>query len=100
MAPECSTPREAAETWFAVPTPGLHKLTAPQRRKLAQSTLWLTLSDGDAKAKRAVTIADKGTGLSPDQMPHTILSLNAENKIDKFYLSGAFGLTQPHCRTI
>jgi len=27
----------------------------------------------------------------PDQMPHTILSLNAENKVDKFYLSGAFG---------
>jgi len=89
--PECSAPREAAETWFGVPTPGLHKLTASQRRKLAQSTLWLTLSDGDGKAKRTVTIADKGTGLSPDQMPHTILSLNAENKIDKFYLSGAFG---------
>jgi len=89
--PECSAPREAAETWFGVPAPGLHKLTASQRRKLAQRTLWLTLSEGDGKAKRTVTIADKGTGLSPDQMPHTILSLNAENKIDKFYLSGAFG---------
>lgn len=89
--PECSTPREAAQTWFGVPTPGLHKLTASQRRKLAQSTLWMTLSPGDGKAKRTVAVADKGTGLSPDQMPHTILSLNAENKIDKFYLSGAFG---------
>ena len=89
--PECSTPREAAETWFGVPSPGLHKLTAPQRRKLAQNTVWLTLSPGDGKAKRTVTVADKGTGLTPDQMPHTILSLNAENKIDKFYLAGAFG---------
>jgi hypothetical protein len=89
--PECSTPREAAETWFGVPAPGLHKLTASQRRKLAQNTLWLTLSPGDGRAKRTVTVADKGTGLSPDQMPHTILSLNAENKIDKFYLAGAFG---------
>lgn len=89
--PECSTPREAAQTWFGVPAPGLHKLTASQRRKLAQNTLWLTLAEGDGKAKRTVTVADKGTGLLPDQMPHTILSLNAENKIDKFYLSGAFG---------
>lgn len=89
--PECSTPRDAAQTWFGVPAPGLHKLTASQRRKLAQSTLWMTLSPGDGKAKRTVSVADKGTGLSPDQMPHTILSLNAENKIDKFYLSGAFG---------
>lgn len=89
--PECSTPREAAQTWFGVPAPGLHKLTASQRRKLAQATLRMTLSPGDGKAKRTVTVADKGTGLSPEQMPHTILSLNAENKIDKFYLSGAFG---------
>ncbi len=89
--PECSSPREAAETWFGVPAAGLHKLTASQRRKLAQGTLWLTLSPGDGKAKRTVTIADKGTGLTSEQMPHTILSLNAENKIDKFYLAGAFG---------
>lgn len=89
--PECGTPRDAAQTWFGVPASGLHKFTAPQRRKLAQSTLWLTMSPGDGRAKRTVTVADKGTGLLPSQVPHTILSLNAENKIDKFYLSGAFG---------
>lgn len=89
--PECSTPREAAQTWFGVPAAGLHKLTPSQRRKLAQNSVWVILSPGDGRAKRTVAVADKGTGLSPDQMPHTILSLNAENKIDKFYLSGAFG---------
>lgn len=89
--PDCRTPREAAQAWFGVPASGLHKLTSGARRKLAQGAVTLTLSPGDGKAKRTVTVADKGLGLTAEQMPKTILSLNAENKIDKFYLSGAFG---------
>lgn len=89
--PDCRTPREAAEAWFGVPPAGLHKLSDVARRKLAQGAVTVSLTAGDGRAKRAVTIADKGIGLSVEQMPRTILSLNAENKIDKFYLSGAFG---------
>jgi len=89
--PDCRTPREAVQAWFGVPTSGLHKLSEGGRRKLAQGAVTVTLSHGDGKAKRTVSVADKGTGLTAEQMPRTILSLNAENKIDKFYLSGAFG---------
>lgn len=89
--PDCRSPREAAGAWFGVPKSGLHKLSNQERRKLAQGSVSLTLSPGDGKAKRTVIVADHGLGLSAEQMPRTILSLNAENKIDKFYLSGAFG---------
>jgi hypothetical protein len=89
--PDCRTPREAAQAWFGVPLSGLHKLTEGGRRKLAQNAVTVTLSPGDGRAKRTVSVSDKGTGLTAEQMPRTILSLNAENKIDKFYLSGAFG---------
>jgi len=89
--PDCRTPREAVQAWFGVPPLGLHKLSEGARRKLAQDAVTVSLWPGDGKAKRAVIVADKGLGLSAEQMPRTILSLNAENKIDKFYLSGAFG---------
>lgn len=89
--PDCRSPREAAGAWFGVPQSGLHKLTSIARRKLAQSSVTVTLTPGDGKAKRTITVSDHGLGLTAEQMPRTILSLNAEYKIDKFYLSGAFG---------
>ncbi len=89
--PDCRTPREAVQAWFGVPAAGLHKLSDVARRKLAQNSVTLALTPGDGRAKRTVMVADKGLGLTAEQMPRTILSLNAENKIDKFYLAGAFG---------
>ncbi len=74
-----------------MPRSGLHKLKSGDLRKLAQESVTLTLLPGDGRAKRTVDIADKGLGLTAAQMPNTILSLNAENKMDKFYLAGAFG---------
>lgn len=89
--PECRTPREAAAAWFNVPIQGLHQLTPSARRQLALQSVTVRLLEGDGKAKRTVQVADKGVGLAPDAIPRTILSLNAENKLDKFYLIGAFG---------
>jgi hypothetical protein len=89
--PECSSPKEAAQAWFGVPSAGMHKMSPGAQRKLAQASVTLRLLPGDGRAKRAVIIADKGTGLAPDQIPATILSLNADNKMSKFYLAGAFG---------
>ena len=65
--PRCSSPKDAAQAWFGVPKEGLHKMPDTERRKLAQDSVWLTLLPGDGKAKRAVDIADHGTGLSPDE---------------------------------
>ena len=46
---------------------------------------------GDTKSARTVEIRDFGTGLTPEEMPNTILSLNESNKITKHYLAGAYG---------
>ncbi len=89
--PTCSSPREAVQTWFGVPTQGLHKLADAAARKLAQESVTLVLHEGEGPDKRTVDVIDHGTGLTQAQMPMTILSLNAENKLDKFYLAGAFG---------
>ena len=43
------------------------------------------------KRQPTVEIRDKGIGLTPRLVPLTILSLGAENKINKPYLAGAYG---------
>lgn len=89
--PECATPREATESWFGVPPEGLHKLSEAKSRGLAQQNVVVRLLSGGGKARRTIEVADYGLGLTGDQMPTTILSLNADNKLKKFYLAGAFG---------
>ncbi|HVZ35482.1 MAG TPA: hypothetical protein VG963_23810, partial [Polyangiaceae bacterium] len=89
--PVCTSPREAVQTWFGVPSHGLHSMADAATRKLAQESVTVVLHPGDGPDKRAVDVIDYGTGLTQTQIPKTILSLNAENKLDKFYLSGAFG---------
>ncbi len=88
--PECRSPKEAASAWFNVPEGGLSELTPAQRRGLA-NRVSLTLLAGEAREARVVIVRDTGIGLTPAEMPGTILSLNASNKIQKHYLAGTYG---------
>ena len=88
--PECRTPKEAANAWLNVPENGLSGMTPVQRRALAQRVT-IRLLPGEARESRTVEIIDRGTGLTPEQMPNTILSLNESNKLDKYYLAGTYG---------
>lgn len=88
--PECASPREAAHAWLGIPTEGLHKLSQAQRRDLARRVK-ITVHEGDSPQRRTIDILDAGIGLSRQQMPKTILSLNESNKMQKFYLAGAYG---------
>ncbi|TAM58897.1 hypothetical protein EPN52_09675 [bacterium] len=88
--PDCRTPREAASAWLGVPTDGLSKATTGQRQELA-SLVTVTLQDGDGKNARILDVRDFGMGLTGEEMPTTILSLNASNKMTKHYLAGAYG---------
>ena len=83
-------PKEAAATWLGVPEGGLSAMTPAQRRALAQH-LTVTLEEGEGKESRVLDIRDKGIGISPENMPRTILSLNESNKLSKHYLVGAYG---------
>ncbi|GIW91511.1 MAG: hypothetical protein KatS3mg109_1943 [Pirellulaceae bacterium] len=88
--PDCRSPRDAAMAWMGVPKHGLSAMTPTERQKLADRVT-LTLLPGDGGAKRVVEIRDFGIGLTPEEMPNTILSLNESNKIQKHYLAGTYG---------
>lgn len=88
--PECRSPREAAISWLNVSSKGLHELSPARRRELASSVI-VTITEGDDKTHRTIQVVDSGTGLTPEEMPSTILSLGESNKVQKLYLAGAFG---------
>jgi hypothetical protein len=88
--PNCRSPKEAAAAWLNVPDGGLSDMTNMQRRNLAQRVT-VRILPGDGKNLRTVEVRDFGIGLTPDQMPCTILSLNESNKVKKHYLAGVYG---------
>ncbi|HEX7319493.1 MAG TPA: hypothetical protein VF399_03940 [bacterium] len=88
--PDCRTPKEAATAWLNVPEGGLCEMTPAQRRSIAHR-IAIRLKVGDGRSSRVVEVRDTGIGLAPDEMPKTILSLNESNKMQKYYLAGAYG---------
>jgi hypothetical protein len=88
--PSVMSPRDAAATWLNVPHRGLSALSPGQRRQLADK-VQITILPGDGKNARLVEVRDSGTGLTPDEMPTTILGLNEGNKMQKHHLVGTYG---------
>jgi hypothetical protein len=88
--PTCLSPKDAANCWLNVPAGGLSSMSPSQRRQLAQRVA-ICLLPGDGPESRVVEVRDLGIGLSPEDMPGTILSLNASNKVQKHYLAGVYG---------
>lgn len=88
--PVARSPRDAATTWLNVPPRGLSALSPTERRRLARR-VEIRILAGEGRNSRLVEVRDFGTGLSPDQMPSTILGLNEGNKMQKHYLVGTYG---------
>lgn len=88
--PDCRSPRQAATAWIGISERGLSEMTPAQRQAIARRVA-IRLSPGDGRQGRLVEVHDLGVGLTPREMPHTILSLNESNKIRKHYLAGTYG---------
>lgn len=88
--PDCRSPRQAAMAWLGIPDHGLYEMTPAERQRVARRVT-IRLSAGDGREARLVDIRDFGVGLTPEEMPQTILSLNESNKIRKHYLVGTYG---------
>lgn len=86
-----ASPREAVEMWFGVPGGRVANLGDPQKRQPLADKVVITLLEGKDKRRPSVMIRDLGVGLTPKNIPSTILSLSGTNKIDKPYLAGAYG---------
>jgi len=88
--PQPNSPREAAEKWFGIEGGSLSKLSKTERRKLAER-IKVTLLESTVEKAPTVVVQDEGIGQHPENFPSTLLSLNEENKINKFFLMGSYG---------
>lgn len=87
------SPGEAAEMWFGLGSRALaENLDDDQVRELAKKTVTVTGFVGEEDHKDSIFDArDYGIGLSAEDMPRTILSLNRGNKKSKRWLTGKHG---------
>lgn len=88
-----SSPQRAASEWFGRPVTGADSglysweySDGQYDRKVA-----VVLLRSESESAPTVDVLDHGIGLSAEQFPKTILSLQSGNKLDKKYLLGAFG---------
>lgn len=89
-----ASPAEAAERWFGLGENALSvDLDDDMARDLAQRTVTVTGFVGDAKDHKGSIFdaRDFGIGLTSQEMPNTILSLNRGNKKSKPWLTGKHG---------
>jgi len=84
------SPRKAVEQWLGVKRGHLDSLNQEQIRQLADN-VEISFWDSGHDKHPTVVIHDKGIGQHPSDLPLTILSLGASNKIGKHYLCGAYG---------
>lgn len=87
------SPRSAAAEWYGRaetgPTSGLYS-SEDEEGDLSRS-LCVVLVDSGISGAPTVDVLDAGIGLTPEEMPDTILSLQRGNKAKRKYLIGAFG---------
>jgi hypothetical protein len=88
-----TSPQRAASEWFGRPITGADSglynweyADGQYDKKVA-----VILLPSENENTPTVDILDYGIGLSAEQFPKTILSLQSGNKLDKKYLLGAFG---------
>ena len=87
-----TSPRLAAERYFGLAGGTLAFLN--EDRTLLNSlapNLRVEAYDAGIRKTLSVSVLDKGIGQHPDDLPTTILSLGASNKISKHYVCGAYG---------
>lgn len=87
------SPREAVALWFGIPEGRLSKVTSARDSLIQElsSQVQVTLHDSGDENRPTVDIRDYGIGLASEEFPDTILSLNANRKLRKLFLAGAFG---------
>jgi len=85
------SPREAVASWFNIPEGRLSNIASARDLQELSSRVQVTLHDSEDASRPTVDIRDYGIGLTSEEFPETILSLNASRKLQKLFLAGAFG---------
>lgn len=92
-APTPPSARAAAKQWFGRPVSGPDEGLFKWAYSDAEydRRIHVVLSPSGIEAAPTIDVVDNGIGIEPNQFPATILSLQAGNKISKWYVIGAFG---------
>jgi hypothetical protein len=94
MTQNCKSPRSFVEKVYGIPGGYLTSLDEKKGKKehlVEEAGICMTLQDGDTEETPTIEIADKGIGVAENEFPNTILSLNRDNKINKWYVMGRYG---------
>jgi hypothetical protein len=85
-----SSPREAAQRWYRIPSGGLADMVEGERRALGQR-IQVSLEESGSPKRPTVRLSDEATGVSATHFPKTLLSLNEENKVNQPWTMGTYG---------
>jgi hypothetical protein len=85
------TPADAAHAFLGVPRGGPSEMTEAERRALTTRAVLMLRDSNDPVRRPTLAFRDLGIGLTVEQMPETILSLERSNKLRKPYTHGVFG---------
>ncbi len=86
------SPLQAAQALSGMPRSGNMADLDPATRLRRAAEIIVSLLDSDSPRSRpTISIRDFGIGIARDEAPHTILSLEGNNKLEKFYAHGVFG---------
>ena len=86
------SPREAVELWFGIKDGKMENVDAREAEAASLADrIQVTLRDSSRDDHPTVDVRDYGTGLKSEEFATSILSLNENRKLRKFFLSGAFG---------
>lgn len=94
LTENCKSPRQFVERRYGVEEGYLPSLKGKKREKerlVEAAGVRISLRDGDTEETPTIDVADKGIGVARSEFPETLLSLNKNNKINKWYLMGRFG---------
>jgi hypothetical protein len=91
---DCKSPRQLVEKRYGVAGGymiSLEELKNKKEHLVEETGISILLRDGDEEDTPTIDVSDKGIGVGRDEFPETLLSLNKDNKINKWYLMGRFG---------
>ncbi|HWY18595.1 MAG TPA: hypothetical protein VNY27_07780 [Solirubrobacteraceae bacterium] len=85
------SPAAAAHAFLHVPPGGPSEMADSERREIAALCTVVLHDSDDPVSRPTLAFRDFGIGITPTEMPGTILSLERNNKLRKPYLHGVFG---------
>ena len=87
---DADSPEAAVRRLFGVPAGGHGEMSMGERRLLGEK-LKIGMHESGERKRPTIRVTDYGIGQHPSKFSKTLLSLNEENKVGKYYTMGTYG---------